>query len=599
MSAADFAAVRDRLSAASLSAADVMACGDALALLAQQAAASGERVHRVALAGDVTTQLLERAIACAVALEGELPLMYAAPFGCAQQECLDPGSRLHAFEPDVVVLVPDSRHVMSLLPVDASQGEVLEAQQAQVRTFEAMWSALEARGCKLIQHLLVPPPLHWRGLADRKAATSAARRVQALNDALLEAGAARVTWLEADRLAADSGLVAWSSARFYHAGKLAFDPRFLPHYIPWVRGAWRSATGRAKKVLVVDLDDTLWGGTIGDDGLEGIVLGADHGASGEAFAAWQQYLSGLAQRGVVLAACSKNTPEVGATGFDHPASALRRSDFSAFVCNWHDKASGLRRIADELGVGLDAMVFVDENPAERALVRQLAPQVTVVEIDADPARFIERLEAGHWFDLQDYTDADFNRTGAYAARAQAEAGRVDAVDLDSYLASLEMSGRVLLAQAAHLPRLAQLEARTNQFNLTTRRHSQAQLAALLERDDALLLACFLKDRFGDHGLVSSLAAVREGELLRIDSWLMSCRVFSRTAEQFMLAHLCLLARERGLAALSGEYRATPRNAVVADLYLRLGFTAASSDGTLWRRELDAPLDDLACAIAHG
>lgn len=595
MPAASLAALRAQLAAhGSPTAADLAACAQAVA---RAAASPDAPVVRVAVAGDLNIDLLAQAIACAIVLEEELPLLWTAPCGSMRQQCLDPDSALHAFAPDVVVLVPDWRQALADLPPDTPAEDVAAATRDQVRGFEALWTALEARGCTILQHLLVPPPVLSRGVADRLSPASLLRRIEALNEALLAAGAGRVTWLEADRLAAQAGTLAWSAPRFFHAGRLGFDPRFLPHYLPWFRGAWRAARGRAKKLLVLDLDDTLWGGTIGDDGIEGIALGPDHGPRGEAFAAWQQYVSALGRRGVALAVCSKNAPETAATGFDHPASALRREDFSAFACSWDDKASGLLRIAEELELGLDAMVFADDNPAECLLVRQQLPQVETVDLGTDPARFIERLEAGHWFDHQQYTPADLGRTMAYAARRHAQAARHQVADLADYLRSLEMVGRLAIAQPSELPRLAQMELKTNQFNLTTRRHSQAALAASLQDPDRLVLSLHLQDRFGDHGLVSSLVAVREGSTWRIDSWVMSCRVFSRTAEAFMLAGLARMARERGGTALLGEYRPTARNAVVADLYPRLGFVPVAGQSRLWRRGLDQPLADLPSAIA--
>ncbi|RYF37202.1 MAG: HAD-IIIC family phosphatase, partial [Comamonadaceae bacterium] len=416
--------------------------------LARTTAAQGDRVRRIAVAGDLTADFVAQAIACGVALEGDLPLLHVTPFGTARQACLDPVSSLHSFRPEVVVLLPDWRQAVPPLPAGAKAADAIAAQQEQLDLIVALWSSLEVAGCTIIQHLLVPPVRQLRGMAERVCAASTARRVQALNEALVEKGSGRVTWIETDCLAAQVGLAAWSAPRFYHAGKLPFDPRFLPDYLPWFRGAWRAATGRARKALVLDLDGTLWGGTIGDDGLDGIVLGSGHGARGEAFTAWQEYLSQLGQRGVVLAVCSKNVPEIAAEGFEHAASALQRDDFAAFACSWQDKASALRSIAAELNLGLDALVFVDDNPAERMLVQQQLPEVTVIDIGTDPARFIERLEDGHWFDLQAYTPADLQRGAAYAALRHANEERGQAASLAGYLASLEMTGRLARAQAA-------------------------------------------------------------------------------------------------------------------------------------------------------
>ncbi|MBV7540372.1 HAD family hydrolase [Acidovorax sp. sic0104] len=608
MHPADFARLRERLAAPRPTLPDLSSCAAALTSLAQLEAArqqsepTGAPVRRIAIAGDCSVQLLAQAVICAVAQEGELAQVHAVPYEEMQQQCLEPNSALHAFRPDTVLLVPDWRTATPPLPAGSStqmaDKDLQEQVQEQVQRYARIWDALLARGCHIIQHLLVPAPHQPGGVAQRRDPTSVNRRVDALNAALLQASAGRVTWIEADSLATQLGLEAWSSPRFWYAGRISFDPRFLPDYLPWFRGAWRLVSGRVKKLLVLDLDDTLWGGTIGDDGLDGIALGPGHGGRGEAFAAWQQHLAQLAARGVVLAVCSKNDEEIAAAGFAHPCAALHRGDFAAFVCNWHDKARNLRRVAAELNLGLDAMVFVDDNPAERALVMQALPEVSVVDIGTDPAQFIARLEAGHWFDLQHTTSEDTGRTQAYAARNQAQQALEQSVDMAAYLAGLQMTASAVPAGPADLPRLAQMELKTNQFNLTGRRFSQPQLALALEDPTRLVLALHLDDRFADHGLVSSLVAVREQGVLRIDSWLLSCRVFGRTAEAFMFAELVRIARATGASAIQGEYIATARNGVVADLYPRLGFKPSDSVGRLWHRDPTLPLDDLACSITH-
>ena len=593
----DRASLRRKLATEALTPASLMLCARHIGEFAQQAEQAGDKPPRVALACDLTPDLLAHAVSCAIAQEGQWPLLHVAPFGTARQQCLDITSSLHTFRPSVVILVPDWRDTIAPLPAGASRDAADAADEASLHEFEAIWTAMQGRGCTVIQHLLAPPPLRLRGVADRLNAASVNSRVRQFNEALLQAGAGRVTFLETDRLAEQIGTAAWAAPRFYHAGKLAFDPRYLPQYVPSLRGAWRSATGSAKKLLVLDLDDTLWGGVIGDDGPEGIALGPGHGGRGEAFAAWQRYLSELGRRGVVLAVCSKNAPGLASAGFDHPDSALRQADFAAVVCNWEDKVSGLRRIAAELQLAPQAMVFVDDNPAERELVAQMMPEVAVVDLGTDPAQFIERFEAGHWFDLQAYTDADLGRSAAYAGIREALQTREQKVDLQDYLASLQMTARLAPAQPTDLPRLAQMELKTNQFNLSARRYSQAQLTAFLGQADRLVLAFHLKDRFADHGLVSSLVAVREGDVLRIDSWLMSCRVLGRTAEQFIMAGLARMAREMGAQSLTGEYTATERNGVVADLYARLGFEPMDAQGRFWRRDLAGPLNDAESPIA--
>jgi len=551
-------------------------------------------VQRVAILGSVTIDYLARAVACGVLMEGTAPTLYQAPFGAYVQEILDPTSPLYGFAPDLVVLAPTWRDQIAPLPIGASAVEVDAALDAKVSLFATLWDRLVAKGVRIIQHTFVPPTGRYCGIAERLTPAAPANQVRRLNAKLLEAGRGRVHWVDIETLAEDVGARNFGAARFWHAAKLDFDPRWLPDYLPLFRAAWRAANARAKKVLVLDLDNTLWGGVIGDDGADGIVIGSGSTA-GETFAEWQGYIKALGERGIVLAVCSKNSPEVAATGLAIPNSMLRRADFAAFECSWNDKAGGLRRIAQDLNLGIDSFVFADDNPAECELVRQELPEVGVVHLGTDPAQFIDLLDAGHWFDLPHYTSEDLGRTAAYSARAAAMAEQSRATDLGGFLGGLDMKGRLYRPEAADIPRVAQLEQKTNQFNLTTRRYSEAAINDFLARNDAIVLAFRLADRLGDHGLVSTLIALQDDETLRIDSWLMSCRVFSRSAEPFILRGLIDLARERGVTRLVGEYLPTPKNDVVADLYDRMGFSRAEGE-PLWSRPVTA--DDPADLVTY-
>ncbi|MBN9561923.1 MAG: FkbH domain-containing protein [Alphaproteobacteria bacterium] len=536
----------------------IFQAGERLAGLADVAGVQADLpAQRIAVLGAATIDYLSRAIACAVVQEGVFPVIYQAPFGAYVQEALNPASALHGFAPELAVIAPEARDLVEALPLESSAAEVTGAIEAKVAMFGRVWDALAARGCRVVQHLLVPPVEQYRGMAERLAPASPFNQVRSLNDALVAAGRGRVQWVDLERLAAAVGARRFSANRFWHSARLGFDQRFLPDYLPAFRGAWRSACGRGKKVLTLDLDNTLWGGVIGDDGAEGLSLGPGS-PEGEAFADWQR------------------------------CAVLRVADFAAFDCSWNDKVAGWRRISEALNLGLDSIVFADDNPAECALIRRALPEVAVVELGPEPAEFPALLDAGHWFDMADFTAEDFSRTEAYAARAEARAARaqVSETDLDGYLASLAMTGRLYRPTEADIPRLAQLEQKTNQFNLTTRRYSETEIRAFLARDDAVVLAFRLADRFGDHGLTSSLIAVQERESLRIDSWLMSCRIFSRTAEPFILRGLLEIARQRGVRRLVGEYVPTAKNGVVADLYARMGF-AAGKHGSAWYRDVDA------------
>jgi FkbH-like protein len=546
---------------------------------------SGPR-QRVAVIGSLTPDFSAKAIACAIYREGVLPQLYLGRYGAYVQELLDPASDLHAFAPEAVVIAPDYRDVVTVLPIGASSDDVAAAIDAKAASFERLWRAAERIGATVYQQTIVPPERGFRGMADRLAPASEANQVDALNRALLERGAERVRFVDVERAARAIGLARWAPERFYVNGKVPFDPQFLPVYLRVFGAAWRGANARAKKALVLDLDNTLWGGVIGDDGVESIALGPDTPA-GEAFSAWGAYVKGLSARGVVLAVCSKNDPQIAATGFTHPHSAFALDDFAAFECSWGDKATALRGIAKRLNLGLDALVFADDNAAECDLVRRELPEVGVVELGADPTAFVGLLERDGWFEHDRYTREDAGRSASYAARRQLEDAVESVSDLGAFLSELEMVGTFVPADETSLPRLAQLEQKTNQFNLTTRRYDEPSLRAMLARDDVRAFAFSLRDRHADHGLVSSMIVFREGDAWRIDSWLMSCRIFSRTAEQFMLARLLEAARAEGVTRILGEYVATEKNGVASGLYSALGFVPDPARSGGWVRETEA------------
>jgi FkbH-like protein len=594
------AAIRASLRRDKLPMTQIFQIGERIMALRDQADSVGVPVKRVAVAGALTIEYLARAIACAVVLEGEFPIVHIAPFGAYTQEIMDPSSALHRFGADVVVLAPDWRELIEDLPNDAPAAQVQDAIANQIGMFSHLWRVLAERRARVIQHTLVPPKARFRGAADRITAASVRGQIDALNAGLMQAGAGRIAWIETDRIGERAGLNDFLGERYYFAGKLPFDLCYLPDYLLAARGAWRALMGRSKKVLAVDLDNTLWGGVIGDDGVDGIRLGPAHGAEGEAFEAWQAYIKALAQRGVILAACSKNDPAIATTGLTHAHSRLTMDDFAAFECSWSDKMGGLQRIAAALNVGIDSIVFVDDNPAEIALIKEQLPAVEAIHLGDDPVEFIERLDHGNWFDLLAYTAEDAGRGEMYRARREAEAARAQAgSDMGSYLKGLKMVGRVYRPEPGDMARVAQMEGKTNQFNVTTRRFTEADIDGFMCNENAVVLAFRLKDRFGDHGLTSTLFAVREGDRLRIDSWLMSCRIFSRSAEQLMMRHLVAVARDMGVATIVGEYLPTPRNVVVADLFgQRLGFDAADAEGRFWTRDVAKGEEDLVTFIAE-
>lgn len=552
------AATRQSLWASDVTPLTIFSVGEALA------ARASESDVRVAVASSITSGFLTKAIACAIWREDQLPAMYESPFGAYVTDLLDRSSPLYAFAPGAVVIAIDWR---DLLETDVD---------STIARFEAMWSAVRASGARVFMHLPAPPSERYRGVADRYGATSLRASFDRIVARLYAAGHDAVTWVDVASMAESIGRQRWAPQRAYAAARLPFDTAHLPHYMRAFGGAWRSSTQKEKKVLALDLDGTLWGGVVGDDGVEGLTIGPGS-ATGEAYAAWGRYLKELRARGVVLAVCSKNDPGIARSAFEHEHAVLALDDFAAFECSWDDKVTGLRRIASRLNVSVDAIVFADDNPAECALVREALPTTGVVELTGDPAAFVSALERDCWFDVGVLTDGDFERASRYELRAKAEEAFGDATDLRGYLASLGMRAHVQVCAEQTYARVAQLEARTNQFNLTTRRYDEQSIRDAAVDERALVAAISLEDRFGNHGIVAACIACPRADAMEIESWVMSCRVFGRTLEEFTLNALAEIARDRGARVLRATYIPTPRNGVVSDLLERLGFVA-TADG---------------------
>ena len=343
-----------------------------------------------------------------------------------------------------------------------------------------------------------------------------------------------------------------------------------------------------KKVLVLDLDNTLWGGVVADDGIEGIEVG-DTSPRGEAFKAFQKYIKSLKERGVLLAVCSKNDQVRAEEAFaQHPEMVLRLDDFVSFKANWEPKSENIRQMAAELNLGLDSFVFVDDNPAEVEIVRQFVPEVETLPLGPDPSTYVAQLQDARWFEPRNVTVEDARRSEQYQSEVRRQALLSSVTDMATYLASLEMEGSMREFTGVDVPRLAQLINKSNQFNLTTRRRTEADLLALMQHPAFACFSMRLKDRFGDHGLISIAIAHQTGDALEIDTWLMSCRVLKRQVEEEVLNELVRLARRRGCARLKGRYLPTAKNEMVRDLFANLGFTLLREDGGA--REFELAVD---------
>lgn len=542
---------------------------------------AGSRPVRLAVLGSCTLGHLVPGIRVGAFRRGVWADVYVGDYGAYRQELQDPSSGLHRFKPDVILFSFDARHLLG--------GESPSADEA-LENIEQCWRiAQRSPGCAVVQQTILPVFQPLLGNNEHAHGASALALVWRLNGLLRSnAEALNVHLLGIDHVAARDGLSSWYDEPLWHRSKQEIHPRVSHVYGDQLGRLFAAMRGRSRKCLVLDLDNTLWGGVLADDGLDGIVLGQGT-ALGEAFVAFQRYALGLSQRGIILAVCSKNDESVALEAFTrHPEMVLRRGDIACFVANWNDKAANLREIARRLNIGLDALVFIDDSPFERELVRRELPEVAVPQLPEDPALYAQCIAAAGYFESLGVTGDDRDRANQYRANAEREQLRESATDMASYLHSLKMELHSAPFDEIGLPRIAQLINKTNQFNLTTRRYTEAEVRALLSDSAAVHLQFRLLDRFGDNGVISVIIGrlTPEGSLL-IDTWLMSCRVLGRQVECAVLNVLVRRASRLGVTHLVGIYRPTPKNEMVKEHYSALGFRlSAEQEGeTRWWLDL--------------
>jgi FkbH-like protein len=546
------------------------------------------RPLRLAVLGNGTLSHFADTVMFWLALEGFRAEIHLAPYGAFRQEILDPESALYSFRPDVVWLFATARD-RGTSPVDcgAPSSACESAVTAVISEWRNLWRRLRAHSpASILQNNLEAPMIRAFGNYDGSVPWSRTNLIRRVNLALADAAREdNVSLFDLDYAASEFGLGRWHEERHWYQSKQPFAPDAFGLVAFQAARFLGAMKGTAKKCLVLDLDNTLWGGIIGDDGLAGICLGDD--PEGEAYVAFQEYLKTLLARGVLLAVCSKNEESVAREPFlKHPAMRLRLEDFVVFRANWKSKVDNLRDIAAGLNIGLDTLVFVDDNPVERELVRSILPEVATPEMPADPAEFVAALAARHYFEAPSLSAEDIARTRLYHENAQREAAASSATDVSAFLRGLDMEADGGPVDAFRLPRMAQLLARTNQFHPTTTRHSEAELQAFAADPRAWVRWFSLQDRFGEHGIVSVAVLRPKDDALEIDTWAMSCRVFSRGLEELVFLEMVRAARDLGARYLVGRYYPTAKNRPVADLFQRLGFSRDGSENGRNRWLLD-------------
>jgi FkbH-like protein len=544
---------------------------------------SASQKLRMALLADTATQRLATLLRVLFHRNDIDCSFYEGGFDGIELEVHDANSELYRFAPDVVVILNAVQALRSRF--GRRSGDAKAFVEENLDTMTGVWDAVRKHtSAPIIQSNFVLPYERTFGNFDLKMPQSFYAVVAWLNEQIPSASQQRghVLINDVDALASWIGRRFWFDDRLWDLSKYLCAVDHLPALARNIVNIVMAQRGRVIKCVVLDLDNTLWGGLIGEDGLEGIQLNS-HG-DGEAFYRFQLFLRELLKRGIVLAVCSKNEMANALLPFQkHPEMVLKQDDIACFVANWNDKAENIRHIRETLNIGFDSMVFLDDSPFERDLVRNLAPGVIVPDLPEDPADYVRAISELNLFETTTFSAEDLQRSELYRMEALRQSEQASFGSLGEFLRSLKMQMSLARFDPYHLPRIAQLIQRSNQFNLTTRRRTEADCADLMNDPSFIPLYAKLSDRLGDHGLIAVVILERlEGELA-IRDWLMSCRVLKRGVEQALMNEVFQQANGLGLARVTGEFIPTAKNHMVQDFFAQFGFekVTAQQGHTFW------------------
>jgi len=534
---------------------------------------------RMAILGGSTTSELRKMLELFLLAGGIQPAFYECGYNRYRDDVLFESPELWEFKPDIVFFHTTWRNVSQFPELLEDEARVQQRIEAEMARFTGLWEKVHSElNALILQNNFDLPNLRLLGNLEAAQSFGRVSFLLRLNAEFASYARSHSHLLISDihYLASEMGLDTWAGSHYWYNFHMAISPAATLALARNLAGMLQAVYGRSRKCLVLDLDNTLWGGVIGDDGVQNLLLGRDH-PIGEAYLDFQQYVKDLKRRGILLAVCSKNDPENAREGFTHPDSILKLEDFSAFKANWDTKPENIRAIAAELNIGLDSLVFVDDNPAERALVSEQLPEVAVPDMGADVAGYAKAIERERYFELTKLVADDLRRSDFYSSNATRAAAEASFADYGEFLSSLDMSAEIGPFMPVYLERITQLINKTNQFNLTTRRYTSAEVQSMASDPGWITFYGRLADRFGDNGLVSVIAGRVQDKTLEIDLWLMSCRVFKREMEFAMFDALVERCHELGIRKIIGVFLPSKKNAVVSGLYASLGFQPAGGN----------------------
>jgi FkbH-like protein len=530
----------------------------------------------IGIVSNATTQMIAPCITGTALRYGLALDVIETEFNQVAQEVFSKESAFTGRKLDAVLVAIDY-HGLPLTPTPGDAESANKTLTACMDYLKIVTRQLHQKtGAPIILQNIVPPLEHFFGSFEERLPGTTQWLIRKINHGLDDLASGEVSILDMAGLASAVGLEAWHDITLWNMAKVPFSQKFAPIYAEYICRILAAKRGKSRRCLILDLDNTMWGGIIGDDGMEGILIG-NGDPTGEAHLAIQHMALALRNRGVVLAVCSKNEDNVARQPFrEHPDMAVKEEHIAVFQANWSDKASNIKAIAQTLSLGLESMVLLDDNPAERIQVRRELPEVAVPELPEDPALFGRTLLAAGYFEAIGFSQEDQQRADFYQKNAQRAVLFEQSSDLEGYLKSLVMEIIFRPFDENGRSRIAQLVSKSNQFNLTTKRYSEIEIKSLEENPSVFTLQIRLTDTLGDNGMISVVICNKHRDYWEIDTWLMSCRVLGRCVEEAVLQEIILNAKKAGAKKLIGHYIPTARNMIVKDHYAKLGFTKTES-----------------------
>ena len=552
-------------------------------------------IHKnIAILGGSTSAEIKNALELFLLNVGIKPEFYESEYNKYYEDALFTPSELLEFKPEIIYIHTSQVNIAHYPKLQDSHEMIAQDLQKELDKYQSIWRALAKFDCAIIQNNFDYPLDRSLGNLDAYDPHGKSNFINQLNQRFAEAAQEQKNLYinDINYLSAYMGLKNWFDRSLWYQAKYAMSMDAIPELAFNISKIIKAIFGKSSKCLVLDLDHTCWGGVIGDDGLNGIQIGTET-AVAESFTAFQSYVRELKTRGITLAVCSKNDHSNAQEGFSHPDSILKYEDFTAFKANWEPKHQNIAQIAQDINIGLDSLVFIDDNPAERAIVSSQLASVAVPDVGSDVIRFIDYIDRNGYFETVSLSQDDLQRNQYYEDNKKRTEVEASFQSYDEFLQSLEMSAEIKTFSPLYLPRITQLTNKTNQFNLTTKRYSMGEIEQISTQPQYIKLYGKLSDKFGDNGLIAITIGRVEHKTCHIDLWLMSCRVLKRGMEFAMLDELVKQCQSQGIERLLGYYYKSAKNSMVADMYKSFGFSQVAPNeqvtqthqDTIWQLDL--------------